>query len=211
MAACHDGENLRARDEEYFPLQVGSFQVYAVEEIRYTAFNPPESLAYDLKVEIVDSFTNTEGGVTYIQHRSTRMNEEGPWVFNETWSVRRTSQFAVATEGNTSYVKLIFPLQRGAKWNGNLFNGLSVDEYTLQSKGEVFTAGNGLTFTQAVVVNQNNESNLVFKDERIEVYSPGLGLVFKESKVWSYNCSGGICTGQINSGKYLKQVLKEHG
>lgn len=211
VPGCNPDETIRVKDEEFFPLKNGFFQIYAVEEILYSSFNPPEELTYELKAEIVDSFTNGEGGTTYVIHRSTRNNPDKPWSFMETWSARRTNQYAIETEGNTSYIKLVFPLQSGARWNGNLLNALGEDEYEIQSMGSSFETGNGISFSNCTVVNQNNESNLVFKDERMEVYSPGLGLVFRESKVWSYNCSGGTCSGQINSGRYLKQVLKEHG
>lgn len=211
VPGCNPEETIRIKDEEYFPLQTGFYQIYAVEEILYTAFSPPEELMYELKAEIVDSFSNGEGGTTYVIHRSTRTAPTEPWTFQETWSARRSNQSAIETEGNTSFLKLVFPLHKGARWNGNSLNSLGEDQYEIQNIGVVFEAGNGASFNNSVVVNQNNESNLVFKDERLEVFSPGLGLVFKEYKVWNYNCSGGTCSGQINNGRYLKQVLKGHG
>ena len=211
QAGCNSDEPVRIKDAEYFPLQTGFYQIYDIEEILYSAFNPPESLLYELKVEIVDSFTNGEGGTTYVLHRSTRNDQNEPWSYRESWSARTTTQFAIETEGNTSYVKLVFPLQSGAHWNGNSLNDLGEDEYEIEGMGQLFNAGNGVSFDNCIVVNQNNESNLVFKDERTEVYSPGMGLVYKESSVWEYNCTGGSCSGQITSGRYLKQVLKDHG
>ncbi|MBX2963215.1 MAG: hypothetical protein KF687_11935 [Cyclobacteriaceae bacterium] len=211
VVACSTEENPRIADEKYFPLQIGFYQVYDVEEIVYTAFNPPESLRYELLVNVVDAFTNGEGTTTYVIHRSTRSHSSLPWNFVETWSARRSSQYAIEVQGNTSYVKLVFPLRTGNRWDGNLFNSLGEDEYLLKSMGQTFDNGSGEVFSNTIVVEHSNESNLVFKDERTEVYAPDAGLVFKENRVWQYNCTGGTCSGQINSGRYLKQVLVAYG
>lgn len=40
----------------YFPLERGIYQVYSVEEIRYTSIADPETLAYELMTEVVDAF-----------------------------------------------------------------------------------------------------------------------------------------------------------
>lgn len=204
-------DEVRLNDAAFFPLQVGFYQVYDVDEINYTAFNPPESLAYQLRVEVMDAFENQVGGLTYVVYRSTRQAESEAWEYQETWSVRLTNQYALVAEGNTTYAKLVFPLRVNASWNGNLFNDEGEDLYTLEQYGGNFDAGDGVIFSDVLVVNQNRESNLVFKDDRLEVYSLDKGLVFSEYQVWEYNCSGGTCTNQINNGTYRKMVLTDYG
>lgn len=198
-------------DSGFFPMQVGFYQEYEVDEIIYTAFNPPESLSYQLRVEITDKFENQAGGTTYVLYRSTRETDADPWQYAETWSVRVTNQFALVAEGNTTYARLGFPLRVNGSWNGNLFNDEGEDIYTLEQYGGSFDAGNGITFSDVVVINQNRESNLVFKDDRVEVYSFEKGLVFSEYSVWQYNCAGGMCSNQIINGRYKKMVLTDYG
>lgn len=197
--------------ESYFPLDIGFYQVYQVEEIRYLAFQPPQSFSYQIKSRVLDSFTNSSGGITYVIDRSIRADEFADWESNETWSVRTEKPYIIVNEGNQSYVRLVTSPAKNLSWDGNLYNSLGQDEYQITETGIVFTADGDLSFNDCVVVVQENESNLVNKDERIEVYSLGKGLVFKESKVWNYNCSGGTCTDQIVNGYYLKMTLIESG
>jgi hypothetical protein len=146
-----------------------------------------------------------------VLYRSTRTAGTEPWEYQETWSARLTDQFALVAEGNTVYAKLVFPLRLHVSWDGNQFNGEGEDEYILEQYGGTFDGGDGISFSDAIVINQNRESNLVFKDDRVEVYSLDKGLVFSEYQVWEYNCSGGTCTNQINNGTYRKMVLTDYG
>ncbi len=211
LGSCSDKEPLVLDDKAYFPLTVGFYQVYEVTLTTYSAFNPPASLTYELKQEIVNSFENGEGGTTFVIHRHTRDANTAEWEYVNTWSARMDGQYALLQEEDNLYVKLIFPLQKNARWNGNTFAALEEDEYTLEKFLIRFTVSPGIEFENAVVVNQNDEVSLAYVDQRTEVYAPGRGLVFKESKVWSYNCSGGTCTGQITGGYHVRQLMKEYG
>jgi hypothetical protein len=211
MGSCADDEPEVLAPEVYFPLAMGFHQVYEVEMISYSAFNPPDFRTYELKQEIVDSFENGEGGTTYVMHRFIRNSSAEDWAYEETWSARTDGQYALVNEGSTTFVKLIFPLVKNTRWDGNQFSDLEEDEYILEKVLHRFEAGPGVAFDNCLTVNQHDDVNLARVDQRLEVYAPGRGLVFKESKVWTYNCSGGTCTGQINGGFYLRQVMKAYG
>src|SRR5688572_9615044 len=89
LIGCSESEpEKQGTDSEYFPLQTGYFQIYSVDETIYTELSPPESFEYELKTEVVDSFTNLEGGYTFVIHRSTREAEPDPWQFLDAWSAR---------------------------------------------------------------------------------------------------------------------------
>ena len=212
MGGCTQDESIILFDDAYFPLRTGTFCVYDITETFYSPLEPPQTITYELKAQVVDSFPNEENGFTYVIHRFTRATEENPWEFQETRSARINDQYAIVTEGNTSYARLAFALYVSRQWDGNLFNALGEDEYTVESVDETFSLVDGPEFEHcAVVIQENVYNNLVYRDVRKEVYSRDVGMVYKESQVWNYSCGGGTCTGEINDGYHLIQVLKDHG
>jgi hypothetical protein len=208
---CASDEHFAVAERNYFPLQTGMFWDYRVEETLYRAFTPPEDRNYDLRVIVIDSIAGTDGGTVYILHRYVRSNE-GPWQFQETWSARLYGGYVIITEGNTSYARLALPVYEGRTWNGNLFNNLPADTYRITRFLPEFRISESLSFADAIEVEQENvTTNLTYRDVRHEVYADRIGLVFKESEVWTYRCGGGICTGEIENGYHLRQKLLHFG
>lgn len=209
---CADhSENLSDPGFDYFPLQKGNFKIYSVNEIRFSEFSQPETLAYELKTEVVDSFPSGNK-LIYVIHRSIRDTENDPWQFLDTGSAWSTEREIVQQEGSIPFVKLVFPVKKGNRWNGNTYNTLGADEYevTAQQKEEIV---DGTTFEQTVTVQQeDNDDIIVFQDRRTEKYARGIGLVFKEMTQLHY-CTDDNCLGQqkIDEGVILKQILKAHG
>jgi hypothetical protein len=209
LMSCTD-EVVSTRGTEYFPLRTGYQWVYHVQETTYGVGGTTET-TFKLKIEVTDSFTNTEGGITYVLHRYRRMTDSEPWTFESTASARLSGTFAHTTSGNTTYASLAFPAYVSRTWNGNVFNALGEDEYRVTAIGESMTV-EGETFSDVLQVEQERvENNLVFRDVREEVYAKNIGLIYKRSEVWNYVCSGGLCTEQIASGQQWIQSLISHG
>jgi len=213
LSGCNDeGFVNNGKGEAYFPLRTGFYQVYDVEETIYTELNPPASFVYELKTEVVDSFANQEGGFTYVIHRSTRPTENDPWEFQEVWSARVNDLQAVLTEGNVSFVRIAFPVSRNKEWNANALNSLEEDSYIVESIGGSYQLDTDLEFSDALVINQEDEANELIRDQREEVYARNAGLIYKKSIVLNY-CDEVPCFGQeiINDGVEYVQVMKAYG
>ena len=211
FSSCRDEEQARP-DTEYFPLKVGLYRIYSVEENIYSELNPPVLTEYELKTEIVDSFVNQEGGTTFVIHRSTRDTENDPWEFQETWSARLNSYQAVEIEGNVSFVRIVFPASKNKMWDGNVLNALEEDDYVIELSGGKSTLETGVELDDLVMINQEEKLNALVRDEREEVYARGIGLAYKKSVVLNY-CDEAGCFGQqiIKDGVEYWQVLKEYG
>ncbi len=213
MVAC-DTSEAPGPDEgwEYFPMETGMYWIYNVAETRYAATGAPEPLSYELRVEVTDSFPNDDGTFTWIMERATRPSADQIWDPVETWSVILTGQNAVVREGNTSFVRLTFPIRTGLSWDGNRYNAIGEDEYEIVSVNTPFSAG-GTNFEKTVtVVQEDNNDIIVFFDERSEVYARNAGLIFRKIKQLHY-CTEDDCRAQqkVEHGIELTQELIDYG
>jgi hypothetical protein len=210
--ACDYGDENPKTDNSkaYFPLTVGQYQIYSVHEVRYSEVSDPDTLDYELITEVVDSFKNSVAGYTYVIHRSTRTNVNTPWQFLDTWSARLEDNKAVVSEGNQAFIKIVFPSDKGAVWDGNSLNNLEKDNYKILDSGEPGAVGE-LAFQRTVTVEQElNDDPIVFTDLRMEVYAQGVGLVSREATQLHY-CTREVCDRVIESGVILQQKIKEYG
>ncbi len=210
--------------QDYFPLQVGDYQIYSIEET-VIQNSLEQKFKFELKHKLIDSAINLEGGYSYTIQRQTRSNPSLPWQLIDVWTSSLSGRQAIVKEGNIAYVKITFPAIAGLEWNGNSFNTLggeqscgenkdqACDVYKLSSFGKEFALPNGLAFAETLTVIQNENVDLIVKqDVRKEVYAKNIGLVYKESVVLEY-CTSSNCVGEqkIDKGLRYKQTIKEYG
>jgi hypothetical protein len=208
-SACGKDDFVPAdRGSDYFPIRVGSTWIYNVSETIYSEVNPPSESTYQLRLVVSDSLANSAGSYTYIVNRATQQIGGSIWSALDTWSVRKDDREVIVSEGNVSFKKLMFPTRNGLTWNGNEYNNLDEDLYTLSEYDGDVSLG-GMTFENTIRVEQeSNEDFIVFLDEREELYSKNIGLVRQSINQLNY-CSTENCIGQqkIKSGRTYLQVL----
>jgi hypothetical protein len=213
VVSCDSSDENRLPDtgEDYFPLRKGAFQVYDVTETRYT-LGVPETLTYELKVMVSDSFPNAEGGYSYVIYRSKRKQGDADFAHKDTWSARKDVREVVVNEENIPFFKIKLPVVKDGQWDGNLYNVLGEDPYSMEEVKTSHTV-NGITYDDCIIVHQNdNQDFVVSLDQRKEIYARHVGLIHKEVTLLNY-CSVGDCLGeqQVESGVIYTQSIKTHG
>lgn len=221
----HDGEEPKS-DADFFPLRVGDFRIYEVDETQITAYNVETDFHYELKTLVTDSFANANGGYSYIMSRFKRDNDAQPWQSLDTWTLRADTKEVVVTEGATPFVRVTFPIKNNRTWNGNAYNDIETgkfcttngspqqcDPYSIESIGQDYLTAGGLTYGDAFEVVQSNDPDRVIKfDVRSEFYARGIGLIAKKSTIYNY-CTQSSCSGKqlIETGIRLTQELTQYG
>jgi hypothetical protein len=210
LTACSSSPAPTRSDLTYLPLKKGVYQVYDVDSVWYTITGREEQ-HYELLTEVVDSFPNTEGGLTYVIYRYKRSDPGSEWSYQDTWSARVDGRRVVVSEGSTAFVKFTLPVSEGATWNGNLYNDLGEDEYEMLRAGASYTA-NGVMFADCIEVNQNDDDDKIVRtDIRKEVYARDVGLIAREIRILNYCTAGCIEFGEIESGVEYVQTIKSYG
>ncbi|MEM7549840.1 MAG: hypothetical protein AAF363_09200 [Bacteroidota bacterium] len=215
LTSCGDGDpepfNLE-QELEFFPLQTGFFRTYNVENVLFRNTGEVDTVRFFMKESVVDSFPNAESGFTYIINISNKENLEDPWEVDSVWTARRNTTNAVQTEENISFIKLVFPFEEGAIWNGNAFNNMGVDEYRMENVEQPMTL-DSLSFEQTVTVIENDfEDGITIDDVRSETYSSNIGLIQRKQLFIQYNTSDEFLgLGVIEFGNDYEQNLIEYG
>lgn len=207
---------------DYYPLQVGNYAIYEVDETNILQSVETET-SYDLRITVTGSSINEQGVVTYFLVREKRTSPSGNWESVDTWSTKVMDNKTVQNEGNVLFVKLVFPPSMNLAWDGNQFNNLPDDgnifndsnsgQYFISDLDEPLTLPSGFETAHSLTVIQNDFSdNIVGTDQRKEVYAKGVGLIYKEITQLVY-CTSSNCLGQqkVDKGVILTQSLKEHG
>ena len=197
----------------YFPLKVGQYNIYAVQNIDYKVTGEVINANFERKSSVVDSFINQAGSVSYILYDYTRQTESDIWQFEKAYSARKDGNQAVVTDNNTSFIKLSFPVANGRTWNGNALNTLDSNLYVIDSVGfRYITPAEDTLKNTLTVIQADNQDFTVELDRRYELYALNIGLAYKEEVSLEY-CTDTDCLGQqqIEEGYEYRQYLIEYG
>lgn len=195
---------------DFYPLKVGSYNVYQVENIEYEVTGEVLVSSYQLKTAVVDSFRNQAGTISYVIHYSERSSVDEPWQFTKAWTARKDNRQVTLVEENIPFLKLSFPIKAGKVWDGNAFNVLERDNYQMDSSlnATFITSAQDTIAHTLTVIQEDNQDFISQQDRRVEVYARNIGLVYREDIMLNY-CTDNSCLGQqvVESGHEYRQFL----
>jgi hypothetical protein len=209
----------KAMGYDYYPLEIGDYRVYNVTDTRYSS-NVGTTTRFQLRERVDTSFIDQTGQLVYKVVRSRRPNEQVAWLDDSVMVVAKTSSMVLLTKDNTKYVKMVFPVKQGTRWQADVFNNRSVDnskEYATYTDLNTPFEYNDRVFQSTVTVIQGSPFDNVQLDDRKEVYAENIGLVYRlfnravycEGSSSSSSCQLGVSWKE--SGHERHEVLIDHG
>ena len=199
----------------HFPLEIGLFREYEVEEINFLFNGQSDTSNFLLRELIVDSVENDDGTLNYTLHQFSRQDTTQTWSLDSVWTTRRTAIQGIVVENNTPFVKLVFPADENKTWDGNVLNTKEFDEYQMVNVFREFVIDSleSINFDNTITVIQNDFRDLItMNDVRTEVYAENIGLVYKKIEILQF-CADPDCVGLeiIEVGRKLKQKIIDFG
>jgi hypothetical protein len=165
----------------YFPSKKGTYVIYQVDSFFYNDFTfTIDTFQFQIKEKITENFDDLSKRSTQRIERFYRQNSSQDWLIKDVWFANRTSNTAEKVEENIRFVKIVFPLKKDLSWDGNRFNNLGEQNYSLTKINEAFKLGS-LSFDSTIYISQAADSNLIEKKLAYEIYAKNVGLVFKKN------------------------------
>lgn len=196
--------------DDYFPLVVGHYGIYSVDETNYDVFGETKS-NYEVKLHIADSFI-TNDITNYVINRYVRASEIDDWEIDLVWMAAIIDNQLIVQKNNVRHSLLKFPIKEGLIWDGNAYNTSVEDKYEMKSVNQPFQLGEEMYSSTLTVLQHENLDILVETDYRLQVFAKDVGLIYNEVRHIIY-CSEFDCFGQelIDEGIIYKQTITNYG
>jgi hypothetical protein len=178
---------------DYFPLSKGKTWVYQSDSIVYSSVGTvKDTFRSFLKEEIGEAFLDLEGNNVYKINRYFKRKDTDAWSRINTWTTSSDQTRAIRTEENIRFIKLVFPIKNGLRFNGNLFvdedlkievGGEFVEAYKnwkhkIESLESIVKYKN--QDVKALQVNLVDGTSIIDRRKVVEYYGKGIGLLRKE-------------------------------
>jgi len=204
--------------QEYFPLTVGNWAIYQADSIVWNSFAETiDTINFQVREEIINSFTDTEGRPAVTIARSHRSDAFDFWSDAELWYAVRDDKVVERIENNLRFTKLSFPLIKGTQWQGNGFvsNVLEFNfcrdwNYTITQVDTSFTTN--ISYDKVVEVTQIDLETGLSKCYSKEYYAPNVGLISKSMILLQLSDPNESIPWQekVERGYIYNQTLIEH-
>ena len=218
FGSCNKKDDFKSDSmTDYFITTPGKFIRYKLDSLRFTEFGQGEIIvSYDAK-DVVDAPIDILGPNTFHITRYTRpwgSTNENEWTPQMAYSVSLSYDQVKVLEDNLTFVKMKLPVKFGNSWLGNVFlpihplapryqfsndGDMREWEYTYEEVGQPATIGDksyeSTVTIQHVADSQNapiTQPDLIgYRNFSSEVYAKGVGLVYKDLRMWEYQPKNG--------------------
>ena len=193
MISCKKETEILQADtfsKRYYNNTVGAYIIYHTDSLFYNQFTSKiDTFSFDIKEKVVSFFTDDAGRQSQRIERYKLQNNT--WQLIRVWKAYVSQKRVEKTEENITYIKLIFPLQKGTEWFGNALNSIDTttkQKYTCTEIHQPFF-NNKLNFDSCTTIQQKSDSTLISKNEAKEIYAINVGLIYKRITLLRDNTS----------------------
>lgn len=196
--------------QAYQPLDLGRFWLYEVDQTIYFGENDFETEQFFLRDRVRSFFINEEREQVYIIDRE-RSEDQSQWERVSSFTRFYREETLIENQENQAIVALVFPPVLGTSWDANVYRAEPRDEFEVVSSLS-FEQGNQSETGLLRILQNEEDDQVTFRDNRYEIYGENIGMVEKYSEVVTY-CSRNDCLGEqlINSGEVLLMKLVDYG
>lgn len=186
---------------EYFPLLIGNYWVYEVNELIHFGENDSEESTFFYKDKIRSVYVNDALEQVFIVERSKSEDQEN-WNLAYEYTLLEREGSLIRTIQNQPLVILPATIAEGSSWNGNLYRSAADDKFQV----------NFIKSDELKVDQENEDDQITFRDIRYEIFQKDVGMIELYSEVLTY-CSRNDCLGDqlIDSGSRVLMKLVSHG
>ncbi len=183
---------------DFFPVNTGKWIVYQVDSTFYNDFTDSVyHYNYEIKEVVESVFLDNQNRETQRLERYKKVSDTTNWYISNVWMMNLTSSTAEKVEEDYRFIKLIFPVKKSSRWDGNAYNVLDEQEYKYTDVDKPYTV-NGITFDSTVTVLQKITSNPIQEDYQIEIFARHVGLIYKKYKSLKKSNAGTVIDSGVD-------------
>ncbi|MGI4835647.1 MAG: hypothetical protein ACRYFK_19505 [Janthinobacterium lividum] len=116
LGSCHHETVVVPAYNDYYPLALGTYRTYVVQDSTWTSANVTAS-QYQQRERVSEQFTDAAGLPAYRLVRARRADASAAWVDDSVLVVQPLPRALLLTRSNVRTVELIYPPQAGKGWN----------------------------------------------------------------------------------------------
>ncbi len=194
----------------YYPLAMGNFWEYQVDNTRYFGEEDFETTKFFYRDEIVDQYLNTDNDLVY-RVRRQYSEDRNRWSDEKSYTLTFSNSRIIRHDNNLQEIVLSYPVAANHEWNGNAYNSRPANNFFIERMGDYLVENN--YFSETITVRQSEEDDqITLRDIRYEVYGKEVGLIESYYEVFSY-CSRNECLGEqiIQEGRFTHLKLITYG
>ena len=208
---------------DYYPIALGNWYIYSVDSIAYDFEDTLYNESYQIKEIYADTFTDTEGRLSYKIERYKRANDSAQWSNSDIWYVTSTSSRVERIEEDVRYEPFVFPPQNETTWDLNSFNNYNTyNEWAREQNkveievkdtlvGQSFVLDTLTSYDNTVTVWHKYETYISYQVYK-GVYAKNIGLVYKQMIYYKSNVqSMDPILDRISYGVKCTQSLVSYG